>query len=231
MTDWFAIQTRLKELGFVPGAIDGIFGRQTRSAVIAFQQANKVPVKWPGTVGALTLKALFPEGGTPLANPIVGSPWLDVGISKKGLLEGRNYAELSRFLKSDGKTLGDPRTLPWCGDFIETCIALALPEELLPNNPYLARNWLEFGRPTEPTLGSILVFWRGRKGGTSGHVTFAVGQSASNYYCLGGNQSNSVSVTPIGKKRLLGARWPLTSPRPNIYLAAAVGGVVSINEA
>lgn len=32
------IQTKLKELGYYKGSVDGIFGKQTRSAVIAFQK-------------------------------------------------------------------------------------------------------------------------------------------------------------------------------------------------
>ena len=39
---------------------------------------------------------------------------------------------------------------PWCGDFVETCIRAALPDEPLPGalgiNPYWARNWLLFGQ-------------------------------------------------------------------------------------
>jgi uncharacterized protein (TIGR02594 family) len=227
--DWFAVQTRLKELGFDPGPLDGIYGRQTRVAVALFQTANMVRIKWPGTVGEQTLKALFRDSD--VKGPLLEYPWLDLAISKKGLIEGRDYVELSKFLKSDGATLGDPRKLPWCGDFVQTCIAIPLVEEVLPANPYLARNWMQFGRPIEPTIGAVMVFWRGKRLGIAGHVAFAVGHSSSAYYVIGGNQSDSVSVTSIAKVRLIGARWPITVNLPNITLPRAVGGVLSINEA
>jgi len=228
--DWLAIQARLKTLEYDPGPVDGAYGRRTKRAVAAFQRANDVDVKWPGTVGPKTLRILFPEEGAPTLAPSVKIPWLHIAARKRGLHEARNNSILSKFLRSDGKTLGDPRKLPWCGDFVETCIALALPEEPLPVNPYLARNWLKFGEKSKPTVGAVLVFWRGSRTGYSGHVGFAVGQSKSNYYVLGGNQSNAVTVAPTGKHRLLGARWPKTFERPQNHLPQMSGGKISLNE-
>jgi uncharacterized protein (TIGR02594 family) len=221
------IQKRLKALKFDPGPLDGAPGPRTNSAIRAFQQSKGLAVD--GIVGPKTIAALFGEGAT--ATPLARYPWLDIAIRKKGLHESADYAELSRFLRSDGKTLGDPRKLPWCGDFVETCIALGIPGEPLPTNPYLARNWLKFGKTIRPTLGAVMVFWRGSKTGTSGHVAFAVGEDGAYYMVIGGNQSNSVSVAKLSKSRLLGARWPVGVPVPVIHLPKASGGVVSVNEA
>ena len=56
------------------------------------------------------------------------------------------------WLKRDGRSLGDPGKNPWCGDFVETCIRMGLPDEpllgALGTNPYWARNWLLFGERT-----------------------------------------------------------------------------------
>jgi peptidoglycan hydrolase-like protein with peptidoglycan-binding domain len=46
------LQEALKALGQDPGAIDGIFGARTESAVKAFQQAREIPVD--GVVGRVT---------------------------------------------------------------------------------------------------------------------------------------------------------------------------------
>ena len=46
------LQEALKSLGHDPGAIDGIFGARTESAVKAFQQAREIPVD--GVVGRVT---------------------------------------------------------------------------------------------------------------------------------------------------------------------------------
>ena len=148
------IQTQLSKLGFDPGPVDGIPGRQTTRAVIAFQRTRGL--QDDGVVGPKTLAALFS------ARPRVAAgahlPWLELARRKKGLTEGRDNGELAKFLKSDGKTLGDPAKHPWCGDFVETCVALTLPGEHLPKNPYLARNWLDFGAEIAPTLGAIAVY-------------------------------------------------------------------------
>lgn len=137
-------------------------------------------------------------------------PWIVEAKSVFGLHETKDKAALQKYLKSDGKTLGDPAALPWCGDFVETVIRNALPTEPFPGdlgkNPYWARNWALLGKEVKPCYGCILVF--GREGG--GHVGFAVGEDTTDYYVLGGNQSNTVSITRIDKKRLLSARWPST---------------------
>lgn len=52
-----AIQQRLKELGYSPGPIDGIFGPQTAAAVIRFQQQAGITVD--GIVGPETWGRLF----------------------------------------------------------------------------------------------------------------------------------------------------------------------------
>lgn len=51
-----ALQTALKQRGFDPGAVDGIFGARTREAVIAFQKANNLTPD--GVAGPKTLAAL-----------------------------------------------------------------------------------------------------------------------------------------------------------------------------
>jgi peptidoglycan hydrolase-like protein with peptidoglycan-binding domain len=50
------LQQRLKDKGFDPGSIDGVFGLGTKAAVRAFQKANGL--KDDGVVGQLTWKAL-----------------------------------------------------------------------------------------------------------------------------------------------------------------------------
>ena len=59
-----------------------------------------------------------------------------------------------------------------------------------------------------PISGAVLVFERG----SGGHVGFAIGQDATQFYVLGGNQSDAVTIARIAKSRLLGARWPATVP-------------------
>lgn len=219
------IQRRLTELGYNPGPLDGAWGVLTRAAVIAFQRARGL--KADGIVGALTVAVLF-NGATAKAPP---PPWFELALRKKGLHEERDYTELTEFLRSDGKTLGDPRKYPWCGELISTCMALTVPNDPQPANPYLARNWLTFGEASPPTLGAIAVFWRGARAGVFGHVGFVAGQGEAVLYILGGNQANTISIAPLVTSRLLGCRWPSSAPPRPIRLPVMTGGKLSTNEA
>lgn len=219
------IQRRLTELNYYSGPIDGLRGRMTIEGIKRFQEEKGLNIKFPGTVGAITLTALF---GEPAGKPVdinqitqLSRPWFDLALRKKGLHEGRDYETVRKFLKSDGKTLGDPRKLPWCGDFVETCISLSLPDEPMIENPYLARNWNKFGQAVKPTTGCIATFWRGKKTGPFGHVCFLAGEGKQEgtevYYCLGGNQGNTISIVAIKKSRLLETRWPVTYDMPVVF--------------
>lgn len=137
-------------------------------------------------------------------------PWIIEGKKVFGLHESRNKTKLTAWLKSDGQRLGDTEEMPWCGDYVETAIKNSLPDEpfigAVGKNPYWARNWLKFGKTTEPCYGAVIVFSRGK----GGHVGFVVGEDDTDYYVLGGNQSNMVNVVRISKDRFLGCTWPVT---------------------
>ncbi|MBB1499633.1 TIGR02594 family protein [Paracoccus sp. MC1862] len=206
------IQSALDRLGHSPGAVDGLWGRRTAGA----------------------LKSLLVADGRPVpvadASPL---PWIAEARSALGRHEARDRSWLMDWLKRDGRSLGDPARNAWCGDFVETCIRIALPDEpllgALGSNPYWARNWLLFGQEVTPTRGAVLVFSRG----SGGHVGFAIGQDDTHFHVLGGNQTDAVTVARIAKSRLLGARWPATVPPRAQSLPAMKPGelLITTNEA
>lgn len=206
------VQQRLADLGFNPGAIDGIRGKRTIVAVRKFQASRGLTVD--GIVGRQTLASLFPtvlrQAQDEAVSPPDRFPWLTEGLRVMGWHEVEDNARLREWLKSDGPTLGDPKKLPWCGDFVETCILRSLPDESVPGNPYWARNWASWGVACEPQPGAVLVFARGN----AGHVGFYVGETATHFVVLGGNQSDRVSKAKIAKSRLLACRWPETFLKP-----------------
>ncbi len=57
-----SVQTKLKELGYYTGTVDGKYGSSTMEAVRAFQSRNGLSVD--GLTGSLTSKALFSGGAT-----------------------------------------------------------------------------------------------------------------------------------------------------------------------
>jgi uncharacterized SAM-binding protein YcdF (DUF218 family) len=103
----------------------------------------------------------------------------------------------------------------------------------MPNNPLGARQWERFGKGTTPQLGAVMVFWRESQSSGKGHVGFYWAQDSQAYHILGGNQSNTVSVTRIARDRLLQARWPASVPGPTgiVRQADANGKILSENEA
>jgi len=162
-------------------------------------------------------------------------PWMTEIDRVIGLHEVRDNKALTKWLRSDGKLLGDPAKLPWCGDAVETAVKRGLPNEEFPPtlkaNPYWARNWAQFGRPCGLVYGAIVSFVRG----SGGHVGFLVGVSEDGKLLRvrGGNQSNEVNDTWIAAHRLLASRWPNTwstrQQRAALKLTAN-GAKVSTNE-
>jgi uncharacterized protein (TIGR02594 family) len=196
----------LKRAGFDPGAIDGLEGEKTRAALYAFSK---------------------PVG--------VELPWITEAEKVIGLHEVMDSDKLRAFLRSDGPTLGEPAKLPWCGDFVETCIGLALPNVKIPANPYLARNWSKWGEPADHRYGAVVVFWRGTKKGTQGHVAFAIAvdEARGLIEVIGGNQGNEVSRAWLGMDRILAWRAPKgwASKMPGIGKHSSGSAAISTNEA
>lgn len=228
MTSALEIQRALAARGHDPGPVDGVLGPRTRAAVRAFQAASGLFVD--GIVGPRTWAALRPNDAAPA---ILVPPWYEEACRRIGLHERRDNTELRTWLRSDGNTLGDPAVLPWCGDFVATALALTLPDEPQPANPYLARNWLTFGVPLgRPALGAIGVFWRGSRTGTQGHVGIVDGVTDTAIWVLSGNQSDAVTRALISSDRLLGLRYPATFPAPVSFLVpTSETGPLSTNEA
>ena len=227
-TEIWKVQLRLKTLGY-DLKVDGGMGRETIGVIAQFQKDRGIEVKWPGTLGPKTLAALE-MGDKGVGVSTVSIPWFEEGKRKMGLMEKGNNKSLWDWLRSDKRSVGDPSKLPWCGDFVETCLALTLPKEVLLINPYLARNWSKWGVPCEVMKGAVVSFWRGSRGGISGHVGFVAGQSKGNIYVLGGNQGDRVSIMPLSKDRMLATRWPVSFPPPTMVAPTMSGGTISVNE-
>ncbi len=214
------IQLQLAARGYTPGPIDGIWGRRTIAAVRQFQTNNDLEPD--GIVGPLTLAELFEDhaaaGRIAAALSGLNDPtlvWLQEARRLLGTKEepgtGNNRTILD-FASKLGLKAYDADSIPWCGLFVGHCINSTLDREPTPSDLLSARSWERFGIRCEPTPGAVLVFWRGTREGWQGHVGLYVGQDATGYRVLGGNQSDSVCLAWLPKERLLTARWPSTVP-------------------
>lgn len=205
------LQQRLKDLGFDPGPVDGDWGPRTLAAVNA----------------ALDKLAPPSEG---LDDP----KWIATARRYIGTQEWAGAPDNPRILQW-WKALGAPFTddeTPWCGAFVGGVLSESgiKPQK----GGASARAWNSFGKKlTRPAYGCIVVFWRGSKTGTAGHVGFLLGvDKRGNLMVLGGNQSNAVNVKPFSKDRVLGYRWPGTAPREERYKLPVLDsdGTVSTDE-
>jgi uncharacterized protein (TIGR02594 family) len=181
-------------------------------------------------VDAALDKLGFPRQEDAEPAPPLEQSWIAVARSLIGTREipGPKH---SSFIANGWARLGagwfnDDET-PWCGFFVAHCLdAASIP---IPGKGAWARAkaWLDWGKPCPAVKDAVVIF--GRDGG--GHVGFLVGQDKANFYVLGGNQSNMVSITPIAKSRALGFRWPTGKSLVSTTLPQMAGGTVSRDEA
>jgi len=230
-----AMQARLVSMGFDPGPVDGAWGPRTRAAVIEFQLANGL--KPDGIVGPATRGVLFGPAARPpkpAESVPLDMPWLVEAERLRGTREAPGAPSSPIIMDwADDLGIAYPNDgVPWCGLFVAHCIRTGLPNDPIPSNPLGARNWLTYGQSCSPQFGATLVFWRGSKAGWQGHVGFYWAEDDTAFHVLGGNQSDSVSVTRIAKTRLLWARWTAYATPLGITRRASPGGVLlSTNEA
>jgi len=111
-----------------------------------------------------------------------------------------NYAE-----ESGIPGIQDDETY-WCSIFINWCAKKAgLPMSGRAN----ARSWLNIGKDIQsPIPGDVVVFWRNDPQSWEGHVGIFLGfhSNATRVFCLGGNQSDAVTIADYDVDKVLGYR-------------------------
>jgi uncharacterized protein (TIGR02594 family) len=123
----------------------------------------------------------------------------------------------------------DKDEIPWCGLFMAVVAKRA--GYPFTQKALAAAEWKNWGNAVAiPMLGDVLVFQR--PGG--GHVGMYVGEDRDAYHVLGGNQSDQVCITRIGKDRFVAARrspWQYAQPANVRPVVLAASGALSRNEA
>lgn len=132
-------------------------------------------------------------------------PWLDVAESFLGTKEvpgsGDNQVILDWAKALGGQTarVYNHDSIPWCALFVAYCLETAGSKVGL-DNPLWAPSFANVGQKCDPCYGAIMTF--------QGHVAFYISEDANYYHILGGNQSDMVNVTRMGKGQFVQATWP-----------------------
>ena len=150
-------------------------------------------------------------------------PWLLMGRELIGIGEIVGTAHepnvVAFFADAGVPEIKDDETA-WCGAFVTAMFVKAGRREVRPMgdryDALRARKWLEVGKPvTDPLPGDLVIFERGGKNATTGHVGFYVSETETNIRVLGGNQSNQVSIANYAKARVLGYRRVVQTQKPS----------------
>jgi uncharacterized protein (TIGR02594 family) len=125
--------------------------------------------------------------------------------------------------------------IAWCGLAMAYVAGQAGWDNAPRGNALLARNWQHWGNHAEvPMLGDVLVFWRGSRTGTMGHVGVYVGEDDEAFHLIGGNQGDKVSIKRLSRTRLLQARrcpWRINQPANVRRVLLVPNGGLSADEA
>lgn len=232
MYDTLTIQKALRARGFTgaygrPLTLDGVKGRNTSHAIRAFKRSAGLRDR--DYIGPLTFALLTGEvGPEELTVPknVDAPPWYIEMMTMMGKHESGDYTAVREWLDEDGVKLGDQRRIPWCGAAVDSALNNSGFTEDHPKKPNAAISWLKYGIRTTPRVGAIMVQHRGNPSDWRGHIGFYAGESATHYYLLGGNQGDSVNITPFRKGLLRegGCRWPPDGPDPRGWGKIAMSG-------
>lgn len=115
-------------------------------------------------------------------------------------------------------TVRDDET-PWCAAFTGAALEMS---GIRSTRSAAARSYLKWGTEIkEPCVGCVVIFWRGKRSGWSGHVGFVVARTQDGrIVVISGNKGDRVSVDAYvydkndPECRILGFRMP-----PNLFTA------------
>lgn len=159
--------------------------------------------------------------------PARGEPeWLQAARRDLGIQEIKGPAANPAIMRAWEYVDYDPPDgdeTSWCSaKLCEWMEVSGQPSTRAPN----ARSWAKWGHELKkPKPGCVAVFWRNRRDGWEGHVALYVGPGdrPDEIRCLGGNQSDSVSVASYNLSQLIGYRWPTTGGNSRTLRAQTAG--------
>jgi len=136
--------------------------------------------------------------------------WVIGGLTWLNLREGRDAAdnpEILEWAREEGGAIAEEYKhddIPWCALFANMVLTKV---GIKGTKTLWALDWDKWGQKLPgPAVGAFAPMKR--QGG--GHIAIVVGRDMhSNLMCLGGNQSDTVSIIPFPADRPLSFRWPV----------------------
>lgn len=112
----------------------------------------------------------------------------------KGIPGTENNNEVLKYYKEIGCEWVDDDDIAWCAAFLNWCLFKAEKQFL---GSLRARDFLNYGIETKnPSMGDIVVLWRVSHESPYGHCGIFIKKTENTVYILGGNQQNSVNISP-----------------------------------
>jgi uncharacterized protein (TIGR02594 family) len=139
------------------------------------------------------------------------TPWLQVGLREVGVKERPGIAHHPRILQYHATTRlhATSDEIAWCAAFVSWCLEAA---GITSTRSAAAASYRTWGQRCELKPGAVIVFGKTDPDAAgTGHVGFCVGVEGDYVLCLGGNQSNAVSIARRPIAGIVAVRWPLVS--------------------
>jgi uncharacterized protein (TIGR02594 family) len=123
--------------------------------------------------------------------------------------------EIIAMFKELGYDVADDSTTAWCSAAMNYYAKKCGYEY---SGKLDARSWLKMPIVVlKPTIGDVVILWRGTPDGWQGHVGLFIAWDATLIYILGGNEGNMIRISAYPREQLLGFRQlhRLTTANPN----------------
>ncbi len=141
---------------------------------------------------------------------VVVPRWIQVALGELGTVEdvrpGKSNKRVELYHSLTRAGVADD-SVAWCSSFVGFCLEMA---GVTSTKSKTAASYATWGEPCSGYyFGSVIVFGKSDPDAVgSGHVGFCMGASGDDVYCLGGNQSNRVSIAARKASGIVATRWP-----------------------
>lgn len=141
--------------------------------------------------------------------------WFQWALHEIGFHETGANLGLERYISlAHAGSEGDP----WCAIFTNAALEAVGVTGTKSASSQSFRNNPAFIQLSGPSLGAIVVYWRGTQASGLGHVGFYRGEDASHIWTLGGNENDMVQIEALPKSSatfgVVGYWWPKSVPLP-----------------